>query len=88
MPVKTPGLVELDMPRLLDELDRKRASRHMRLADVAAVLGVHKDTIQKWRQGFGMNGDVALRLALWLDVNLSDYARQDHPLPAAKTEAA
>jgi transcriptional regulator with XRE-family HTH domain len=87
MPVKTPGLVELDMSRLLDELDRKRASRHMRLADVAAVLGVHPVTISKWNRESGMNSAVALRLAIWLDIDLRDYARQD-PLPVTQSDAA
>jgi len=74
------------MPRLLDALERKQAGCNMRQADVAAVLGVHAATIRQWRRGFGMNGAVALRLAVWLDIDLRDYGRQD-PLPVTQRAA-
>ena len=84
---KPAGVVQLDMGRLLEELDAKAHSLHMTQAQVAAELSVHPTTVAAWRRGFTMSGDVALRLALWLDINLSDYARQD-PLPAKQGKAA
>ena len=87
MPVKKPGLVELDMPRLLDALESKRRSRHMTQRQVAAVLGVDPATIRQWRRGFGMNGGAALRLSAWLDTDLREFARQD-PLPETRGKAA
>jgi transcriptional regulator with XRE-family HTH domain len=82
---KTAGVVQLDMGRLLEELDAKAHSLHMTQAQVAAELSVHPTTVAAWRRGFTMSGDVALRLATWLDIDLRDYARQDR---AAAREAA
>ena len=77
------------MDRLLEALDSKADGLDMTQGQVAAVLAIHTTTISQWRRGFTMSGDVALRLALWLDVNLSDYARQPaDPLPGSRGKAA
>jgi transcriptional regulator with XRE-family HTH domain len=61
---------------------------------VAAELGIDASTIAQWRRGVGMSGDVAVRLAIWMDVDLRAYARQvparppADPAPAVSADAA
>ncbi len=55
---------------------------------VAAELGVNASTISQWRRGVGMSGDVALRIACWLRVDLRDFAKEPaDPLPETQRAA-
>jgi transcriptional regulator with XRE-family HTH domain len=84
---KRSGVIQLDVERLLEALDRERLSRELTALQVADQLDINPSTIRQWRLGVGMSGDVALRLAIWLPCDLRDYARQD-PLPVTQGEAA
>jgi transcriptional regulator with XRE-family HTH domain len=85
---KRAGVIQLDVGRLLAELDRERRRRELTQHQVAAQLCVNPSTIRQWRFGVGMSGDVALRLSLWLPCDLRDYARQPDPLPGRTGKAA
>ena len=73
---KRAGVIQLDVRRLLEEIRREQHRRKLTNLEVAAELDVNPSTIRQWNLGVGMSADVALRVALWLDINLSDYARQ------------
>jgi len=86
---KPAGAIQLDMGRLLDALESKQHSWDMSQRQVADVLKIHDSTIRQWYRGFTMSGDVALRLAIWLDIDLRDFARPPAALdPATKGQAA
>ena len=80
----------LDVAALYETLDRKRKLREMTLEDVAAMLDVNYSTMACWRRGGGIQGDVALRIALLCDIDLRDYAVRvppADPLPATQGRA-
>ena len=80
---KRAGVIQLDVRKLLEALDRERRSRGLTQHQVAAQLCINPSTIRQWRFGVSMSGDVAVRLALWLPADLRDYARQPvDPVPA------
>jgi len=74
----------LDSAALFAALDAERLRCNMTLEAVAAELDVHHSTMAVWRHGGGMRADVALRAALWLEIDLRDFA----VLPAAQGAAA
>lgn len=82
-------VVELDTGALTKAIERERVRRQLRHYQVAAELGVSETTVACWRRGGGMNGDVALRISVWLRKDLRDYARHpEDPLPADQGKAA
>jgi transcriptional regulator with XRE-family HTH domain len=86
---KRAGVIQLDVGKLLEALDREQRDRGLTQLQVASQLAVNPSTIRQWRLGVGMSGDVALRVALFLDVNLSDYAVPPaDPLSQSQGEAA
>jgi transcriptional regulator with XRE-family HTH domain len=82
---KPDGAVQLNVEKLYEAITRERRERGMTLADLAAVLNVNMSTIACWRHGGGINGDVLVRLCLWMPhLDLRAYARPPaDPLPAA-----
>ena len=84
-------VVELDTGALTEAIERERVRRQLRHYQVAAELGVSETTVACWRRGGGMNGDVALRISVWLSVDLRDFARQKPAAdlaPAVSADAA
>jgi transcriptional regulator with XRE-family HTH domain len=82
--------LRLDAGRLYAVLDAKRRHLGMTLEDTASELRVSASTMACWRRGGGMQGDVALRIALLCDIDLRDYAVRvppADPLPQAREAA-
>ncbi len=82
--IKRAGVIQLDVPKLLEALDRAQHDRGLTQRQVASQLGINTSTIRQWRLGIGMSGDVAVRLAVWLDepLDLRDFAMLPaDPLP-------
>jgi hypothetical protein len=77
--------VELNIEQLTLAIERERVRRQLRHYQVAAELGVSETTVACWRRGGGMNGDVAVRIAVWLRRDLRSFARQK---PAADLDPA
>jgi transcriptional regulator with XRE-family HTH domain len=85
---KPDGAIQLDVAALYEALDRERKRREMTLGKVAGQLNVSYATVSCWRRtASGMNADAALRIALWLDIDLRDFARPPDPLPATQGRA-
>ena len=86
---KRAGVTTLDVQRLLRELENEQHRRELTQLQMASQVGVDPSTFRQWRLGVGMSGDVAVRVALWLDVDLSDYAvPPGDPLPETQGQAA
>ena len=86
---KPDGAIQLDVAALYEALDAERKRRNLSLGKTAERLNVSRSTMACWhRTASGMNADAAVRLALWLRVDLRDYARPPDPLPAAQGQAA
>lgn len=87
--MRKPGVIQLDTPRLYLDFDRERKLRELTLEQAADQLDVNYLTLACWRRGGGANGDALVRLALWMPLNLRDYARMPaDPPPPARPEAA
>jgi transcriptional regulator with XRE-family HTH domain len=85
---KRAGVIQLDVPKLLEALDHEQRRRGLTQLQVASQLRVNPSTIRQWRLGVSMSGDVAVRLALWLRVDLRKFARQPaDPSPATQKAA-
>jgi transcriptional regulator with XRE-family HTH domain len=80
--------ISLDTPAICRALERERVRRKLKHYQVAAQLDVSETTIATWRRGGGMSGDVAVRVAGWLDVDLRDFARPPADLGPAQSDAA
>ena len=81
--------LRLDAGKLYEALDHERLQRDMTLEEVAAELDVAYSTLACWRRGGGMNGDVVVRLAIWLPItDLRTYARYAPADPPPETQGA
>jgi transcriptional regulator with XRE-family HTH domain len=73
---KPDDAIQLDVAALYAALDAERKRRNLSLGKTAGQLDVSYATVSCWRRtASGMNADAAVRLALWLDIDLRDYAR-------------
>ena len=78
----------LDVAALYEAVDAERRRSRMTLEQVAAELDVSYSTMACWRcGGGGIQADAALRLALWMDIDLRDFARPPDRLPATQGRA-
>ena len=85
---KPDGAIQLDVARLYEALDREQCRLKLTHLEVADRLDVSYATLACWRRGGGMNADAAVRLALWLRVDLRAYTRQPaDPLPGTQKAA-
>ena len=74
---KPVGVTQLDVGKLYEAITRERQRRKMTLAEMAAELDVNISTIACWRRGGGVNGDVLVRVCLWMPIaDLRSFARE------------
>ena len=80
--------IGLDAQRLYAALNTERKLRGLSLEQTAAELDVAYPTMRCWRRGAnGMNADAALRISLFLRVDLRRFTRQIDPPPATRKAA-
>jgi transcriptional regulator with XRE-family HTH domain len=67
----------VDIPELVDRLERKRRKLRLHKYEVAQLLGVSDATYVLWCKGTGMSADALLRVCLWLDVDLRHFISRE-----------
>jgi len=84
-PKKSPeAVLELDMKRVTEALERERLRCRLSHYDLAKELGVVYSTYAYWRSRHsGMTGNAALRVSIFLREDLRSFARQAPARPPA-----
>ena len=80
--------LELDVLGLMEAIERKRQHRGQTHQQVAEQLHISYGTMCYWRRGgTSIGGNIALRIAVWLRVDLRDYAKEPADQPATQKVA-
>jgi transcriptional regulator with XRE-family HTH domain len=75
--------LELDSESLFEAMDRERRHRRLTRAQACAELGISPTSWSSWSAGATIGAGSALRISLWIDRDLRDFAK-----PRAKARAA
>ena len=80
--------LELDVLGLMEAIERERQHRGLTYQQVSEQLRIGYTTLCYWRRGgTSIGGNIALRIAVWLNIDLRNYAKEPADQPATQKVA-